>query len=205
MRGFMKLHYMKEFDGNTENLPESELPDNAVKFREPENMNHLALMLNAAAVVFLILLSAAAAWRLAGSDHPFISFGGLGSFCIGLILSQLVLFPHELLHAVCFQNDVYLYTCFKKGMLFVVGPEPMSKGRFIFMSLLPNIVFGLIPFLAGMIWPYLQILLWFGVFNLAAGAGDYLNVFNALIQMPKGALTQISKMNSWWYLPSEQK
>ena len=31
--------------------------------------------------------------------------------------------------------------------LFAVGPEDMSKGRFIFMSLLPNVVFGIIPYL----------------------------------------------------------
>lgn len=58
----------------------------------------------------------------------------------GCILPMLTLFPHELLHAVCFKEDVYLYTNWKQGMLFVVGPESMSKSRFIFMSLLPNIV-----------------------------------------------------------------
>ena len=36
-------------------------------------------------------------------------------------------------------------------MLFVVGTETMSKGRFIFMSMLPNLIFGIVPYVIGMI------------------------------------------------------
>ena len=43
-----------------------------------------------------------------------------------------------------------------------------------------------------------------GAFSIAAGAGDYYNVFNALTQMPKGARTYMHGMHSYWYMP-EQK
>lgn len=114
---------------------------------------------------------------------------------------MLTLFPHELLHAVCFKEDVYLYTNWKQGMLFVVGPESMSKSRFIFMSLLPNIVFGFVPYIIGMIFPQLTFLLAFGTVSIGMGAGDYYNVFNAATQMPKGAKTYLYKFNSFWYMP----
>jgi predicted DNA-binding protein (MmcQ/YjbR family)/GNAT superfamily N-acetyltransferase len=48
---------------------------------------------------------------------------------LGSIFALLCAFPHELLHAICFKEDVYLYTNLKHGMLFVVGPETMSKRR----------------------------------------------------------------------------
>ena len=46
---------------------------------------------------------------------------------VGAMLPLLTMFPHELIHALCFKEDVYLYTNFKQGLLFVVGCETMSK------------------------------------------------------------------------------
>ena len=100
------------------------------------------------------------------------------NFAAGCLAALLALFPHELLHAVCFKQDVYLYTNWKQGLLFVVGPEPMSKRRFILMCLLPNLLLGFLPYI-----------------------GDYYNIINALTQMPKGAKTYLYQMHSFWYLP----
>ena len=122
-------------------------------------------------------------------------------FMIGSILAVLVLFPHEFLHGICFKGDVWLYTNFSKGMLFVVGPEDMSKAHFVFMSLLPNIVFGFIPFIVFLFFPKLTILGVFGALSIAMGFGDYINVFNAITQMPKGAKTYLSGFHSYWYKP----
>ena len=88
-------------------------------------------------------------------------------------------------------------------MLFVVGPETMSKGRFVFMSMLPNLVFGIIPYTLGMIFPQYGWLLGLGILATGMGAGDYYNIFNALTQMPKGARTYLYKFNSYWYMPDE--
>ena len=120
---------------------------------------------------------------------------------IGSVLSLLMIFPHELLHASCFRGDVYLYTFLKKGMLFVVGPEDMSRGRFVFMSLLPNLVFGFLPYILFLIHPSWLVLGVFGAMSIPCGFGDYFNVFNALTQVPRGGLVYLSGMNSYWYLP----
>ena len=111
-----------------------------------------------------------------------------------------VLLPHELLHAACFRKDVYLYTNLRQGMLFVVGPEDMSKARFLLMSLLPNIVFGLIPYAIGMALPNMALSA-FGAICTGMGAADYNNVFNTLTQVPNGAKIYASGFNSYWYLP----
>ncbi|HIX34257.1 hypothetical protein B5E65_15230 [Gemmiger sp. An120] len=190
----MKLHCMGRFSGDPASLPHGEHKPGAVPFKEAQDPKKLALLANGVALVLMILLLAAAflrggayssVWHLAG----------------GWLLSMAILLPHELLHAVCFKKDVYLYTYRQQGMLFVVGPEDMSRGRFVFMSLLPNLVFGLVPYLVGMVFPQWYFLLIWGALALGMGAGDYYNVFNALTQMPRGARTYLYQFNSWWYMP----
>ena len=90
-------------------------------------------------------------------------------------------------------------------MLFVVGTEDMTRNRFVFMSLLPNVVFGLVPYVIFLIWPQLDFLGTLGALALSMGVGDYYNVYNAITQMPEGALTYINGFNSYWYLPDGEK
>ena len=152
---------------------------------------------NAVSFVIFAVLAVAAYLRLPDITRGKSSVIAWGAALLG---SLLILFPHELLHAVCFKNDVYLYTNFKQGMLFVVGTEPMSKGRFIFMSMLPNIIFGIIPYALGMIFPQLKALTLFGMLCTSMGAGDYYNVFNAIRQVPKNGRVYMSGMRSYWYV-----
>ena len=161
----MKLHYMGKYDLDEEKLPRLPHKPGAVKFREAEDSKALAY---AASVISLGVLAVFGVpmFLRCGLDL-------LSGLLPGCILLGLSLFPHELLHSVCFREDVYLYTNWKQGMLFVVGPEDMSKGRFIWMSLLPNLVFGAVPYLLWMVMPHLFWLGCFGLLSLACGAGDY--------------------------------
>ena len=67
--------------------------------------------------------------------------------------------------------------------------------------LLPNLVFGFIPYGVGMLFPHLVFFLIFGALSIAAGAGDYLNVFNAAVQVPAGAKIYMYGFHSYWYMP----
>ncbi len=190
----MKLHYMGKYSGSEADLPHGEHRPNAVPFREVKDVKTLAIIANTAGLIIMLLLAALAVLRWGGLS--LLSLPG----CLGCISSLLVLFPHELLHAVCFREDVYLYTNWSQGLIFVVGPEEMSKARFIFMSLLPNLVFGILPYLTGMLTgsPFLLTL---GILAAGMGAGDYYNVFNALTQMPQGARTYLYQFHSFWFVP----
>ena len=190
----MKLHYRGQYDLNPESLPHGEHQPNAVPFKEAKDSKSLALIVNIASVIIMVVLAVPAVLR--GWSY----FDAL-QIILGCIAPMLILFPHELLHAICFREDVYLYTNWKQGMLFVIGPETMSKTRFILMSLLPNVVFGFIPYLLGMLFPQWIFCLVFGALSISMGAGDYYNVFHALTQMPKGARTYLYQFNSFWYLP----
>lgn len=195
----MKLHYKGKYDLNPESLPHGEHKPGAVKFKEAESSKQMAIIGNVLAVVLMIVFAIPAVWRA----RPYIA-DSIWQMPLGCFASLVTLFPHEFLHAICFKEDVYLYTNMKQGMLFVVGPETMSKGRFIFMSLLPNLVFGFLPYCIGMIFPQMGFFLALGWLAIGMGAGDYYNVFNALRQMPKGAKTYLYQFNSYWYMPEEK-
>ncbi|MCI7179028.1 MAG: DUF3267 domain-containing protein [Schaedlerella sp.] len=194
----MKLHYKGKYDLKPESLPHGEHMPGAVKFKEASDMKQLSLIANGMSVIITILLIILAFIRC-----RFYIKEEYWQILLGCVVPLLTLFPHELLHAVCFKKDVYLYTNLSQGILFVVGPETMSKGRFIFMSLLPNLMFGIIPYIIGMVCPKLVFFLVFGALSAGMGAGDYYNVFNAATQMPKGARTYLYQFNSYWYMPEE--
>lgn len=196
----MKLHYAKQFNGDVSTLPQREHAPGAVKFREPDDPTRMAWIANGGALVLMVLTFGGLVLRLIHTQRP-DPFDFMTPFMIGAGLFLLTIFPHELLHASCFRGDVYLYTFLKKGMLFVVGPEDMSRGRFVFMSLLPNLVFGFLPYLLFMLRPAWVSLGFFGAMAIPGGFGDYFNVFNCLTQVPRGGLVYLSGMNSYWYLP----
>jgi hypothetical protein len=191
----MNLHYKGKYDLNPDSLPHGIHEPGAVPFKEANDTKALGIIANTIAALLLFPLGFIFFMR---TGRNLFSF----QLSLGCILALLMMFPHEFLHAVCFKKDVYLYTNLAQGMFFVVGPETMSKGRFIFMSLFPSIVFGFIPFIIAMVNPSLIILGAFGALSISIGAGDYYNVFNAVTQMPKGARTYLYKFNSFWYIPS---
>lgn len=194
----MKLHYRGKYNLDPTTLPTCKHQPNAVKFKEVDSTKELADIANGIAIALMILLSIPVYLKYKGSLFDYFD-----EMMVGAMLPLLTMFPHELLHALCFKEDVYLYTDFKQGLLFVVGCETMSKQRFIFMSLLPNIVFGFIPYLISFFGVQYLTLAVLGVIAIGMGARDYYNVFNALIQMPKGARTYLYQMNSYWYIPEK--
>lgn len=191
----MKLIYKSEYDGNPDHLPTNGIKEGSVKFKEIDDITKAGLLFNVIAAIIMIILIIILMIR-----YSFLTIIDSPAFMIGVIGSLVVLFPHELLHALCFKEEVYLYTAWKKGMLFVLGLEPMTKKRFIFMSLLPNLVFGFIPYFLALTILQLSFLGVFGALCIGMGAGDYYNVFNALTQMPKGSYAYMHKMNTYWYV-----
>ncbi len=194
----MKLHYMGKFSGNENDIPHGEHRPGAVMFKEPD-MKKLAIWMNIAAFAIAIVLLVIVGVVSVKADA--VTPASSWQLCLGAVCQLLTLFPHEIIHALCFKKDVYLYTNLKQGMLFVAGPEDMTKARFVLMSLAPNIVFGFIPFILFLIFPKALFLGAFGAISIGCGAGDYMNVINALTQMPKGALTYLYGFHSYWYMP----
>lgn len=195
----MKLHYQRKIQFRSGNLIQPDKINRMlIKFKEVDSTKELAVIANGIAIALMIILAIPVYLKYKG-----LLFDYFDEMIVGAMLPLLTMFPHELIHALCFKEDVYLYTNFKQGLLFVVGCETMSKHRFIFMSLLPNIVFGFLPYMISFLGIQYLTLAVLGVIAIGMGAGDYYNVFNALIQMPKGARTYLYQMNSYWYIPEK--
>lgn len=198
MKFVFKGKYTRE-----EQLPKAELPENAVRFNEPETPVQLNIMGTLFSLPPIVLMAGIA----------FLSSIWHGSILLewslwGVLIGFGAIIPHELIHAVNFPKDaeVEMYYSLKSMMMFVVSTAPVSKWKFIWLSFCPSLVLGWIPFVFWAFFPNMPvlspILITFGVLNILFGAGDYMNMYNAWRQMPKGSLTQLSGFHSYWYIPT---
>lgn len=200
MLGNMKLIFKGKFT-TYEALPQGELPENSVAFKEPKTMvgvNLMAILFMMPVLIAMYILIAAFGKSVMFTEYSFH----------GLVISLLLMVPHELIHAVFMGRDaeVFMYYSLKHLMMFVITLSPMTKARFIVMSFMPALILGWIPFTVGLLCFPAQsaaggILMAAGFYCALMGGGDYMNMFNAVVQMPKGALTQLSGMHSYWFMP----
>lgn len=190
----MIFHYAGNYNGDESKLPHREHPANSYPFKEM-GMKELGIAANIGCLLTMIVL--AIPFIVLGKGHFADNMIWLG---VGSICAVLSLFPHELLHALCYKEDVYLYNNLSQGLLFVVGTEDMSKGRFIFTCLCPNLFLGIIPFTVFLIFPHLVGAGIFGLIGVGMGFGDYINIYNTVRQVPRGAKTYLSGVHSYWYL-----
>ena len=196
----MKLIFKGKFK-SYDDLPKNELPENAVKFKEPSSLlgvNLLALVFMIPAMILMIVL---AGLRNASFFEYYIP---------GFITALLLCVPHEFIHGMCAGKDaeVYMYYSLKHLMLFVTTLVPLSKTRYIVLSAMPAVLLGWLPFLIGLIFfptlPFGKFIMAAGFCGALMGSGDYINIFNAAVQMPKGSMSMQSGINSYWYLPDDK-
>lgn len=185
-----------------EDLPKATLSENAVLFEEGETIEDIT---REASKYFLplfgiVLLVLGLKWVF------FESLGlNLSGFFYGSLLSLPFMVVHEFIHVLFLPKSepIYVYQALKKGVLFVMTTEEMSKRRFIVMSLMPIFILGFLPLLA---WLFFEAnlvsstLFFFALPMLLGGAGDLLNVSNTLKQVPKGAYIKLSGIHSYWFL-----
>lgn len=188
----MKLVYKGRYRTSS-SLPNREHEKNAVKIKEIENFDQLINLCS-----MIIMLYTFSFFMMVKN----ISIKDvLDSFFTISILSLLVMIPHEILHAVFFKDNVYLYHNLSSGTMFVIGTESMPKLRYIFMSIFPNLILGFIPYLLGFIFSNLTLCGLFGALSIGMGAGDYYNIYNVFKQVPKDGQIYMYKTDTYWFLP----
>ena len=176
-------------------LPHEELKKhpNAVKFKEFENTAHFLLKINL--ISFLLLAMTMGTFHVCAGITK-ISLSGVLMIFISMI-------PHEYIHALFFKKRAYLYL--HKCALIITGTEPMSKWRYIALTLAPSIVFGFIPFILFVCNPELTILGTFGAIAIPMCLGDFYNAYNCYTQVPDDGLCFMSKQNTYWFVPEQIK
>lgn len=122
---------------------------------------------------------------------------------VGIVLGILCCFIHELLHALPQPQKAKVYIGFipTKFIFYMKCKEPLTRRKFITMSLLPMIL-GIIPIIVFMFSnnQLLNSLMWpMGVIGLVAPAPDYLNVYCVLKEVPKDGYIQDDKEGMCWF------
>lgn len=208
----MRLVYKGVYKDESQ-LPKGNLPHNAVKFIESKNPSELfvATLFCTLPILFIIMLFVICNMLLyngfpTAGDMLYLIVNNIGGMLLGFIVSFLFLIPNVLLRSICFGKnaEVELFLAPSQLMLFAVSVEPITKARFICLSSLPSLAFGWIPLLIWTIIPYSEVsafLFSFACFSILFGVGDYLNIVNAIRQMPKGSMQQLSGFNSYWFIP----
>ena len=95
----MRLHYGGKYSGNPDDLPHLEHEPGAVPFKEVGDAKKLGVLTTILSIVFF-MVAAILCWIRAGD----IFFER-----IAVVPYLLTIIPHELLHALCYKEDVYLY------------------------------------------------------------------------------------------------
>jgi len=113
---------------------------------------------------------------------------------------------HEYIHAFCYPKEAEktIWRLRRKSAYFVYCDAELTKKQYIIQCLAPSVVLGIIPFL---VWykvvPFLapewamwiMVMIWVMVFM---SAGDFANAYNAMRQVPKGAVIFNHGMHTYW-------
>lgn len=176
----------KEFGTSHQSPP---VPQNAVKIRDAEGFIGKALPFGIAPMVlcmFAVFLKA-----FINKEPPISPIFLIPAFLLGFIVALPL---HEFAHAVCYPKEatVWVGLCVRKMQAYAISYYPLTKGRFIGMSLAPAVL-GIIP-LIGVIFipitmkPLLTICIVSAFMGLISSAPDYMDVISVLRKAPKCAV-----------------
>lgn len=122
---------------------------------------------------------------------------------VGLIIGFILLYIHELLHAIVYPKKINKYIGIVKPFSPVaLASYPLSKIRFIVMSLLPYIL-GILPLIFFILSSssnlILNAILWGIAFmGLASPYPDAYNVYQVIKQVPKGKKVQFYEDDTYY-------
>ncbi len=186
---------------NPAEYSKGQLPENARKLVMPASMEEM--MLRAlpflAPLVVLICLSMLLKTILSGQVviHP-------AYFTLGLLAGFAGLLLHEILHAVVYPSRATVYIGVYPRALAAVAlaSHPLSRGRFILMSLLP-IILGILPLVLFLSSPAEArqlngFLFGLAIMGLTSPYPDFYNVFQVLRQTPAGCRVQFFGDDVYW-------
>ncbi|MEF9952309.1 MAG: DUF3267 domain-containing protein [Clostridium sp.] len=207
------IKYMGKYESEGQLLT-GELDPRAVKYDEPNSISEILnmgvkLFSPMFIILFIFIFIRLRFWSVSIGDINFVSLGI--ALVVGFVLQIVLVFVHEILHAVSFPRKARKEVWIKPSefVAFVYSNEIVSKARFIWMSLCPNIILGFIPYLLWMAGIFgldsllSKIVIITAIFNIMSGVGDYLNVYLTIKQVPKGGLVQSYGFHSYWILKTE--
>ena len=123
----------------------------------------------------------------------------------GAVIGLLLMFLHELLHAIVYPKGAYVYIGIVPGAFAAVAlaSHPMQRGRFLLMTLLPAVL-GIIPLAVFWLLPRDTVVLNSIVFGIAVmwlvvPYPDYYTAYQVIRQTPKECFVQNEKDDVYYF------
>lgn len=153
-------------------------------------------------LILPILLMAYLAIIIRSTYAPGMMFSRV-SLLIGVVLSLPFIAVHELIHAFCCPGGTIVYMYTVPLGLCMIPTQPLRKGRYLFMVLMPAVILGIIPFALWLCVPALStaagsILFGFALGSLSMSIGDIYNAILAMVKMTPDSLL-ITSGNDCYY------
>ncbi len=180
-------------------FPEIPLTEGAVKIERPDDL--LSASVPYGIVPMLLCFIAVFIKKSASTEFIF----DLRFMPIGFLIGFLLMPVHEFLHAVCYPKEatVYVGISIKKVAAYAFSAFPISKRRYIIMSLAP-VLLGIIPLCVFLMCPLklkwlLTICIVLSFMGLISPSPDYMDVIQIMRQVPNGAKIQASNEGLFWF------
>ncbi len=190
------------WEGNQEwdkDFPDVPISEKVVKINRPDDI--LKSSLPYGIIPFAICFVSVFIKKNASEEFIF----DLRFMPIGFLIGFLLIPVHEFLHAICYPKEavVYVGVCLKKVAAYAVSFHPISKCRYIVMSLAPMIL-GVIPLVIFIICPLhqkplLTICVVPAFMGVISPSPDYMDVLYVIKQVPNGSKIQASNEGLFWF------
>ncbi len=185
-----------------EDFPTADIPKNAQRLNVEEDMRKMQVKALPFVIPSVLILFLCIILKNVFAGEKTVDF--LFIF-IGVIVGILLVFVHELLHAIAFPKHATVYIGIMPKSLAAVSlsSSPVKRNRFIFLSLLP-VILGIIPLIVfccvNKVWKVLNGLMFgMAIIGMVRVYPDFYNVFHVLKQVPKNAVIQNDKNTTYYY------
>lgn len=195
---------------NEEQLRKPSMPNESIKFEEPEDIN--TFLKNG---LFISLPIICSSFIIAGQTILYVVENNpinKKDVIISIMVSSIILIwcplVHEIIHAFFFPRKYLkeIYVSKDLTSMFVYCTAPVSRLRFITILLAPNMVLGVLPLFTVLLYKNILLptmvltIIITSFFSIIIGIGDYYNIYNTMSQVPKNAFIFNSGLHSYWYI-----
>ena len=211
------IEFKGKLEGEVDQISSDKpMPEGSVMFKEPDSSDKAFAMgvLIAAPLLLTMFFAGIARIILVYRGISGIRFGfGIAAFFAAIVATYISQYIHEYIHALTMPKAVkkQIYVMPQNQMLFVYVEECVPKVNFLISVLAPAVILGIIPYIVWfIITPYLPIYISIGIVMYAfimttCAIGDYLNAFNCIRQVPKGAKIFNRGWHSYWVKETEDR
>lgn len=193
------------WEGNRRKLgtwhPSKPVPQNAIKIRDADGVIEKATPY--AILPMLICMATVVIKAYIYGESPVSPVYMIPGFVVGLIIALPL---HEFAHAICYPKEatVWVGLCLRKVAAYAISYHPLTKTRFIIMSLAPAVL-GIIPLIGFILIPItmkpiLTICMVSAFMGLISPIPDYRDITNVLKKSPPHALICDTKDGLYAYV-----